>query len=231
MDSTGRRFCGAKKKDGTPCRALARANGRCRIHGGNSVQGIASGTYKHGRYSQYMPEAIGTLAYQAANDSELFNLRELIGVYDARIKSALQELEEGGGLNRMKAIRDAWDEFKEAIDAMDRGVRFTKAELDARLRKVDSLIRASGHDFYLWMDVDVAAINLKKLMESERKRQIEMHALIPTVKAQDFARNVIMVVRSHVTDQGQLTRIQQDLEQLIGGYPALLAEVEGEVVG
>jgi hypothetical protein len=42
---------------------------------------------------------------------------------------------------------------------------------------------------------------------------------------------VIMVVRSHVTDQGQLTRIQQDLEQLIGGYPALLAEVEGEVVG
>ena len=53
------RRCGAKTRQGTPCRAPAMASGRCRMHGGLSTgprtaAGLARSrraNYKHGRYS------------------------------------------------------------------------------------------------------------------------------------------------------------------------------------
>lgn len=45
--------CGAKKVRGGICKAPAMSNGRCRVHGGASPAGPASGTWKHGRYSRY----------------------------------------------------------------------------------------------------------------------------------------------------------------------------------
>ena len=45
--------CGAKTRQGTPCRAPAMANGRCRMHGGKLRGGPPGNRYawKHGRYS------------------------------------------------------------------------------------------------------------------------------------------------------------------------------------
>lgn len=51
--------CGAKTRKGTPCRAPAMANGRCRMHGGKSTgprtpEGLErsrKANWKHGHYS------------------------------------------------------------------------------------------------------------------------------------------------------------------------------------
>lgn len=54
--------CGAKTRKGTPCRAPAMKNGRCRLHGGLSTgaktpEGLARcGNWKHGRYSKMAKE-------------------------------------------------------------------------------------------------------------------------------------------------------------------------------
>lgn len=51
--------CGAKTRQGTPCRSPAMPNGRCRMHGGKST-GAPKGNrnaWKHGHYST---EAIET---------------------------------------------------------------------------------------------------------------------------------------------------------------------------
>jgi uncharacterized protein YjcR len=47
------RRCGAKTRNGTPCRSPAMPNGRCRMHGGKSP-GAPKGNQnalRHGRYS------------------------------------------------------------------------------------------------------------------------------------------------------------------------------------
>ena len=46
--------CGAKTRHGTRCRGLAMKNGRCRMHGGSSLAGIASPSFKDGRRSKYL---------------------------------------------------------------------------------------------------------------------------------------------------------------------------------
>ena len=73
--------CGAKTRKGTPCKALAMANGRCRMHGGKSTgprtpEGLErsrKANFKHGFYSA---EAIEDCKYmrQLLRDS-----REMLG--------------------------------------------------------------------------------------------------------------------------------------------------------
>ena len=51
--------CGAKTRNGTPCKSAAMPNGRCRMHGGMStgaktaegIERIRAARTKHGRYS------------------------------------------------------------------------------------------------------------------------------------------------------------------------------------
>lgn len=50
--------CGAKRRNGQPCKAPAMENGRCRIHGGLSLRSVDHPNYKHGLYDQYAPAKI-----------------------------------------------------------------------------------------------------------------------------------------------------------------------------
>ncbi len=49
--------CGAKTRKGTPCKAPAMANGRCRMHGGLST-GAPKGNKNALKHGQYTAEAI-----------------------------------------------------------------------------------------------------------------------------------------------------------------------------
>src|SRR5262245_54279425 len=55
--------CGAKTRAGTPCRAAAMKNGRCRMHGGSSTgprtaEGLARIKLARRKHGRYTPEAI-----------------------------------------------------------------------------------------------------------------------------------------------------------------------------
>ncbi|HEX8231006.1 MAG TPA: HGGxSTG domain-containing protein [Chloroflexia bacterium] len=47
--------CNAKTRAGTPCKRSPMFFGRCNLHGGKSLSGIAHPGYKHGFYSKYLP--------------------------------------------------------------------------------------------------------------------------------------------------------------------------------
>ena len=44
--------CGAKTRQGTPCKAPAMHNARCRMHGGKSPRRVTSPHFKNGYYAQ-----------------------------------------------------------------------------------------------------------------------------------------------------------------------------------
>ena len=53
MAALGWKTCGARTRSGGRCKNLAMfPAGRCRMHGGLSLRGLASPRYKHGRYSK-----------------------------------------------------------------------------------------------------------------------------------------------------------------------------------
>lgn len=51
--------CGAKTRNGSPCqRSPAKGSTRCKLHGGASLKGTDSPTYKHGLYSKFAGESL-----------------------------------------------------------------------------------------------------------------------------------------------------------------------------
>jgi hypothetical protein len=90
-------MCGAKsKRSGELCRRAAMKNGKCMMHGGKSLKGIASPSFKHGRYSRHAPHlpqgAMGNAYKCALNDRELLALREEIALTDAAIVASLEAM-------------------------------------------------------------------------------------------------------------------------------------------
>lgn len=80
--------CGAKKRNGQPCKAPSMKNGRCRIHGGKSLAGTASPRFKTGAYSKYLPARLKGKYEEFLADPDLFTLNN----ETALIKSRLSEL-------------------------------------------------------------------------------------------------------------------------------------------
>ena len=81
--------CGAKTRSGTPCKAPAMANGRCRMHGGKSTgprtpEGLERSKKANLKHGLYSAESIAQRRYmsQLLRDS-----RETLGQVETNVES------------------------------------------------------------------------------------------------------------------------------------------------
>ena len=123
-----RRECGAKKRDGTPCRAAPVAGrNRCRLHGGATPRGGAIGpAFKHGRYSRDLPTRLAARYREIQADQELRSLRAEIALVATRIVDVLGQIETGRG---EAADQAAWAQIYHLIDRRRRLVESETRQL------------------------------------------------------------------------------------------------------
>jgi hypothetical protein len=195
------RLCGARKKDGELCRAVAiEGRARCHYHGGKTPRGIASPHFRTGRYSKYLPGGLEKLYENARADPDLLNLSDEIALYQGRILELVSNLLTGEAGGRWKEIQAEWTTLRAAVQRQD-DVRISDA-----MNRLERLIAASNQDFLVWADIDRAVARYQSLVADERKRRIEMQALVSTDRAVGFAREVLLAVRDHVSDPEALVQ-------------------------
>lgn len=220
--------CGAKTRQGTPCRRYAvPGRTRCRLHGGLTPVGMGSPNYKHGRFSKYLPQHLGDIAFKAETDPDLLNLRSLIGVYEARLAHLFGLVGSGASAERFSEIKKTWGQFRMAQQMGNNPT--AKAKMIEAAYKMDELIEGIDHDYMLWRDIDVAAKNFKLLNESEWKRAVALGRLMPVAKVSGFAREILVIVRSEVTDSKVWGRVQDRVAELLGGYPDVVQADDEQV--
>ena len=120
------KYCGAKKRDGQLCKAMAMANGKCRLHGGKSIpakknnkHAVKAGSY----YSKYM-----TAEEQAMLDGlELGTIDNEIGLLRIRLMRALDAEQKQAALVGDEVMQI--EERKDSIPALINGVRIDGADL------------------------------------------------------------------------------------------------------
>ena len=176
-------------------------NGRCRMHGGKTPGGVASPSFKTGRYSKYLPSRL-TERYQAAlDDRELLVLRDEIALVDARISDLLQRAETGDSA-------EFWEDLQKTIDACD------KVPIDP-MPAVRELVQHASEHYSTWSSVQIALEQRRRLVESERKRLVEAQQIITVEQAMALLAAVVEVIRGHVTDRETLAAISQAVRQLM----------------
>lgn len=199
-----RKRCGAANRDGSPCKNWAMSNGRCRMHGGKSLAGPASPTFKTGRYSRHMPARLADRLAQALDDPDYLNLHEEIALLEVQIGEALERLHNGAG-GSIRDVLKAWDALKRVSTRGDRKAwqeRFTDLGVAIDALTAEDAARETLIDL----------INQKRLVsETERKRQVQMRQLVTVEQAMTLVAVVHESVKRHVKDPDTLRAIQIDL--------------------
>ena len=200
-------ICGATTRQQTPCQGQPMPNGRCRMHGGKSHVGVAVATFRHGRHSKYLPARLLARYHEALSDPERLALHDELALTDARLADVLTRVDTGESGARWQAVQRACDRYA------DRRGEAGDAE---RLLALREAVTAGVADAAGWREVASLIAQRKALVESERRRMIELQQYLTAEQALALMTAVIQVVRQHVDDPTVLGAVSTELARLSG---------------
>lgn len=201
--------CGAKTRSGAPCKTAAMPNGRCRMHGGKAPSGIASGTFKHGRHSKYMPGRLLARYEESLTDPDLLELMAEIALVDVRLTDLLRKVDTGD-------TRTAWQIAGDLISDLDDAVEAKKTDaVKTILTGLKAIFLKGFGESEIWQQILEAAEARRKLVESEQKRQTLNRQMISAERVMLIIAALQDSVRKHVTDPDIRAAISADITRLI----------------
>jgi len=183
------------------------------MHGGKSLAGIASPTFKDGRYSRFLPARLGPRYQEARADGELLALREDIALTDARLSDLLSRVDTGESGGLWRSLMAARDELLACRQASD-----IKGQM-AALNLIMELITQDHADYRAWGEVAAVLDQRRRLVESERKRLVEMQQMISSERMMVLLGAVVGVIQEHVRDRATLAGITTGIQKLITADP------------
>lgn len=179
------------------------------MHGGKSLAGPASGSFKHGRYSRYLPERLLARYHESEADPEKLALDAELAVIDARLAEVLQRVDSGETGSLWTELRTKWHVMEQALASGD-------AAFGPAMQEVGTLISRGHADRIAWNDVVTLIRERTKLVESERKRRVEMQQMVSVEHATALLALLVDAVRQHVQDDEALRAVQSEYARLTG---------------
>lgn len=184
------------------------------MHGGKTPRDRGLPQTTHGRYSRYLPARLAGRYQEAQADTELLALREEISLIDSRLSDLLQRVDTNEAGHWWKELQRVYDDFRVAT---------AKADTEAArhcLNEWGRIIQSGSSDYAAWDEVYSTIEQRRKLVESERKRLVEMSQVITAERAMLLISALTDVIKSHVTDIGILSAISADIGKLITIEPS-----------
>jgi hypothetical protein len=218
------RECGAKTRSGGRCKGQPMPNGRCRMHGGASLSGIASPTFQTGRYSKYLPAHLLADFQSAQADPTLVECRDELALIDSRLGQLAQRFQSGKDAELWAVLSMSFDTLATSFDALLSAVEPEGDEAETAVREATGALegcRSVIHEVRAsestWREVYGVLEQRRKLVETESKRLKDMQQLITVERAMGLIAALADSVRRNVTDRKQLAAIQSDLIRLTTG--------------
>lgn len=211
MQSAERKRCGAKTRSGEPCKTWAMPNGRCRMHNGGALKGLAHPSTIHGRYSKDLPTRLLVTYQQAVSDPELLNMSAEIALTEARLSDLMRRVDKGESDRLWRELKATYRAMQDAQRAKDR------QEVARLLNELGSLITHGHADVVAWSEVMTLIDTRRKLVDSEQKRRVAMQTMVRAEDATLLFRALVDVVHRHVSDKSILASITQEFSKLTAG--------------
>lgn len=201
------------------------ANGRCRYHGGASLKGVDSPSYKTGRYSKYAPTQLIPLIDEAFRDPAMLSQRQEIALVTSRAESLMQQMEScptGRTWNELRKLFQDWRtgeiEAKQCATAGDdMGEKRARERSTAACVALGRILDAGQSEFESWEQIGSLVEQRRKLVESERKRLVESQQVIALTQVQTILDALIRTIREHVVDGPTVLRIESGFSSILGG--------------
>jgi hypothetical protein len=204
------KICGAKLRGKDQrCRQWAMPNGRCRLHGGKSLGGVDSPTFKHGRYSKVLARTRGQ-DEQVAEPEFPPGVGQEIALLRARIRQLIErekypDCAFPDWVRRLRAAYRAGDQA--ALAAL-----FDEASMIVPRRRSQAKTRAE-----IRRTVDV----LRRVINASLRRTERLRELVPPSELQHLAIRLRVSIRRHARDPAIAEQIEHDagLVSVVSQWP------------
>jgi hypothetical protein len=175
------------------------------MHGAKSLGGIASPIYTNGRYSTYLPGRLIERYTPGIGDERLLELGDEIALIDSRLADLLSRVDSGENGSLWASLFKAWEKYNRASDTLDS----LKARSD-----IDALFEAAESDYLAWGEIHALIDQRRRMVESERKRLVEIQQMITAKEAMTLIAAIQGIVLEHVTDKTTIRNISAAVNAL-----------------
>lgn len=183
---------------------------KCYMHGGASLKGVASATYKTGRYSKFLPEGLFAIHEQVANDPDMLSVRQEINLIDALIAAKLPILETGESAQHWELAIKFVSKARVAYKSERYG------DLEESLHELEALADNRRLFYATEQEVTAQIEQRRKLVETEQKILYNQEKSITAEQALLLVSALLDSIRRNVKDASTLNTIQTDFVQVIG---------------
>lgn len=185
------------------------------MHGGKSLGGMASPAFRTGRYSKYLPARLAGRYQEAQEDADLLALREDVALTDARLADVLGRVDTGESGALWTAAQATLAAYRDAQ------AKAKPEQAAAAIAELSNLLNKGAGDWLAWDEIAKLLEQRRRLVESERKRLVEMKQVITAERAMLLIGAIAGIIREHVSDRAVLAAISADIGKVIGaGAPA-----------
>lgn len=202
-------ICGAKTRNGGKCKQRAMANGRCYLHGGKSLSGIASPKFKTGRYSKYLPAQLQDRYQEAVSDPDILSLNEDVALLRSLVFKHLESMSTGDTHPSWKLAYSALQKLKKAIATGD-GVYLSSA-----MEEMEAVITPNYRAAVAEDKVTGYIDQLGRIADKERRLLIDRQQVITVERMMLMITAIAAIVKQHVDDRNTLRDIQTDIQGLL----------------
>lgn len=197
-------LCGAKTRSGGQCKQPAMTNGKCRLHGGKSLSGVAHPNYQGKGFSKYIPVGLIDTFNEFRADPDKLVMDEQIAIVDTYMAQLLESLGDYSSPELWEQLQQQVIEYNKAPDAERKNL----------LAYIFQTIEAGASYVSKWDTLHKALEQRRKLVADERKRRIEAEHMITADEALLLMTGLMESVRRNVSDRETLVAIQADFIQL-----------------
>ncbi len=205
----GKTICGSRTNKGKTCQStFVYKNGRCRMHGGKALSGTASPTFKHGKYSKYLPTRMLAAYEEFSKDPDYLALRDDIVLVNARITDLLSRVDAGEAGRVWQQAQKTWFDLRAAVNSGDETQQRKYVSL------MDSLIGRGGKEWATWGEIFGLMEQKRKLAETERKRIVDAEQMLTTEHALMLVGAITGIIKAHIKDPVLMGKIATDIRNL-----------------
>jgi len=180
---------------------------KCRLHGGNSLRGVASPSFKHGKYSRYSVPKLFTRWKELLEDPNPHSLLDEITLIRARIEDVLVSLE-------ANTLRADWEGANITYRKYEVALRSKDAiGMGQALQELGGVLRAGMQQEDRWSVLESSLEQLRRMVETDRKAQDLSEKYLTVDQGMMIVSMAIAAVKDEVKDPQVLVRIMNRLNR------------------
>jgi hypothetical protein len=185
------------------------------MHGGKTLRGAASPTWKGKGYSVHVPRRLADMLEQLEAVGDYVRMKEEIHLLRARLNEQCIRLDEGENprawprfLSRLRGARNAL--AKEPPDVED---------ALTHLAAMEALASDSAANDRVWSQMEATMRTLVKLTDNERKVYEELNRTITPEAWKTFVLTLVGAVERNVSDRAQVEAVARDFLLTLRNHP------------